>query len=181
MPVEIGLTDVAAVAIASLTALVTIFIIHQSNVSAKKIDDLENQLNSLKNKVGKSHLLSEEVERVTLDLHAKIQLVYSLIFFYKHTGDFSDVIIKRIREMKLVSDKHVYELELLSSNDAKRLSALQALTNGAGDVETLRVINQLIDIEQDDVRKAELKAFYEKLYSRLRGPLTYDSRAWTGR
>ena len=175
-----NLSDIAAIILTGLTMVVTVYIIYITSVSQTKINALEGKVEELGARISKSHLMSEEVERVTLDLHSKIQLIYSMLFYYKETGEFSDIIIDRIREMKMLSDKHMFELSLLSSNRSKRVSALHALSKGAGDVESLKVISQLIELSKGQVLD-ELKEHHDILYERLVGHKIYDASLWTGR
>jgi len=134
--------------LATGSMMIAAIVVYKTFSDSNKIKKIEQDIHELDQKTETGFLNGKEIETVLVD-HKKY--LDSLLLLTKYSEDNNNAFknqYDRIKRRKQTYDRHFLELEIFSQDISVRDSALQELSAGVGNWDTLDMLNQFADYLQ---------------------------------
>jgi hypothetical protein len=162
-----------------LTLLIIVYFFIRAREDVRQMDAVKEKLGILEQKRNEGDYISDQTTNVLYDLYRLIAGVKSYIELASLGYQAHDQLFEKMEEDVVAIEKHFSELGLLSVDKERRVSAQQNLANLSGNLDTLRIMQQ-ISRREIGIFDPEILVSIRQLKRRL-GRNVIDSGAWTGR
>jgi hypothetical protein len=175
------ITAFTSMGAAAGSLLVAALIFYRLREDYRFMADAAGRLAEIERQGKESAYVSDQIANVLYDLYGIVASMKACTELSRFGYPVDDQLFEDMEKQVSLTEKHFAELGLFSHDSVRRKSVQQSLANMYGDLETLEIMQAIVDKKMGTLDEP-IRGALTQLKRRLKQDRLYvDSQSWTGR